>query len=239
MYWIFFILFLLAALTPESVRGGLFGLGEEETETVLVFLLGMIGFMLFFLKEKSLLRQVREKIAIQREKTDITKDLSASYSYIGETNRRLDLLTGLILSLPEEASRFRLGETKKAYRAFEKSVLMTCKSAAFLLRIVDTERGTVAKEIRNGKVSPCVAIPVGTLAASEKKISEENGCVVVRSPGAIGRYSSFLIFPKSMNRLEDSGTLEALATQGLILFFLERDGALFEEGDQKNGTKNA
>lgn len=222
MYWIFFILFILAALTPESVRSGIFGLSEEGAETLLVFFLGATGFLLFFAKEKSLLRQVREKLRLQREKSDITKDLSASYSYIGETNRRLDLMESLILSLPEAAESFRKGETRKAYRAFERSVLMSCKSESFLVRIIDIDRGVVEKEIRNGKVSKCTAIPVETLIASGKKVTEENDCVIVRSPGMMGSLVAFLIFPKTMNRIEDPGMLKALATQGLVLYLLER-----------------
>jgi hypothetical protein len=237
MYRIFFILFLLAAMTPESVRSGFFGLGEEEVETVLVFLLGMAGFVIFFFKERTLSRHVKEKLLIEREKTDMTRDLSDSYSYIGETNRKLDLLRGLILSLPEEASRFRLGETRKAYRSFEKSVLTAAKSAAFLLRIIDTRRKDSVKEIRNGKVSPCTAISIEKLLSSEKRVIVEDGCVVVRSSGSIGEYVSFLMFPKTMNRHEDTGTLEALATQGLILFFLERDGAATSSKEENDGTK--
>ncbi len=227
MYWIFFILFVLASITPETIQGNLLGLHEEEAETLIVFLLGAVGFLIFFLKEKSMLRQIREKILIQREKSDITKDLSESYSYIGETNRKLDLLKGLIISLPEAAERFRLGETRKGYLTFERSVLMSSKSASFLIRIIDTEKLTVEKEIRNGRVSACVAIPIGELVASGKKLSEKNGCIIVRSPGMIGKYAAFLMFPKTTNRIEDPGILGALATQGLVLFFLERDGTLF------------
>lgn len=242
MYWIFFILFILAALTPETVRCGLFGLSEEGAETLLVFLMGVTGFLLFFVKEKSLLRQVRERLRLQREKSDITKDLSESYSYIGETNRKLDLVKGLILSIPESAESFRKGETKKSYRSFERSVLMTCKSESFLIRIVDIGRGTVEKEIRNGKVSQCIAIPIRTLVSSYKKVFEENGCIVVRSPGTIGGLVSFLIFPKSTNRIEDPGILEVLATQGLVLHLLERQGSAASgkvrtARKEKNGKK--
>jgi hypothetical protein len=223
MYWIFFILFILAALTPETVRSGFFGLSEEGAETLLVFFLGATGFLLFFAKEKSLLRHVREKLRLQREKSDITKDLSASYSYIGETNRKLDLMESLILSMPEAAERFRKGETRRAYRAFERSVLMLCKSASFLVRIVDIDHGIVEKEIRNGKVSQCTAITVEKLVESGKKVTEENGCVIVRSPGMMGSLVAFLLFPKTTNRLEDPEMLKALATQGLVLYLLERD----------------
>lgn len=222
MYWIFLILFLFATATPEVIQGRVFGLDEELAETVIIFLLGAFGFLIFFLKEKSLLRQIGEKILLQREKSDITKDLSESYSYIGETNRRLDLVKGLVLSIPEAVELLRRGETRKAYHPFEKSVLTACKSAAFLIRIVDTGRGTVEKEIRNGKVSACTAIPVETLIRSGKKISEVDGCVIVRSSGTIDGRAAFLVYPKTVNRIEDPDMLGALATQSLTLFFLER-----------------
>lgn len=231
MYWIFLLLFLFITATPEFVRGVKFGLTEDMAETLVVFLLGATGFALFFLKEKSFLRQVREKILLQREKSDISKDLSESYSYIGETNRRLDLVKGLVLSVPEMTERLRRGEKRKAYQSYEKSVLMACKSAAFLIRIVDTEQGVIEKEIRNGKVSSCAAIPVETLIRPGKKLYEENGCVIARSSGAIDGCAAYLLFPKTMNRIEDPDMLVALATQSLVLYFLERvewknDGSL-------------
>ncbi len=237
MYWIFFILFTIASATPLTISGSVFGIPEELAETIIIFLLGWMGFMIFFLKEKSLLRQVREKLRLQREKSDITKDLSESYSYIGETNRKLDLVKGLVLSLPEAAGHFRRGETKKVYRTFERSVLMSCKSVAFLIRIVDTAQGTIEKEIRNGKVSECIASPIERLVSSGKKLSEENGCVIVRSPGTIGPYVAFLLFPKVVNRIEDPGLLEALATQALVLFFLERHGSVFSENQKVKAEK--
>lgn len=230
----YLFLFLLAVLTPEAVRGTFFGVSEEVTETLLVLLFGSVGFFMFFVKEKSLLRHLREKLNLQREKSEITKDLSDSYSYIGEANRKIDLLKGLILSLPDTADRFRRGETRRAYRAFERSVITACKSPSFLVRIVDSERGEIEKELRVGKCESCIRIPIGTLLASSKKMFEEGGCVVVRSREIVGHWTAFLSFPKRVNRIDDPGLLETLATQALILYLLER-GMDFSRHDAATG----
>lgn len=234
MYWIYFLLFLFAAATPGAVRGGAFGLSEEAAETVVVLLFGSVGFLLFLAKQKSLLRHLREKLNLQREKTVISKDLSDSYSYIGEANRKIDLLKGLILSLPDAALRFRNGEVRAAYGSFEKAVVTACKSPSFLVRIVDAGRKEVDKELRVGKCASCLSVPVETLLASTKSLSEESGCVVVRSKEIVGGRVAFLVFPKQVNWFDDSGLLETLATQALVLYLLERDAA--SRAERKTGS---
>ncbi|NTW13920.1 MAG: hypothetical protein HGA31_02720 [Candidatus Moranbacteria bacterium] len=222
MYWIFFALFVVAAMIPEIIRGSIFSLHEEVAETIIVFLLGVTGFLMFFLKEKSMLRHVREKILLQREKSDITKDLSESYSYIGETNRKLDLMRNFISSIPDADVSFRKGKPDPVYRSFSKMVHPFCRTDSFVLRIIDTERKNVEKEIRVGKCRPCVLFDADRLLSLEKSLNEEDGCVIVRSPKRFGPYVSFLMFPKAVNGIEDEPMLETIATEGLVLFSLER-----------------
>lgn len=222
MYWIFFVLFIFASVTPEIIRGSVFGFQEEVAETIIVFLLGATGFLVFFLKEKSMLRHVREKILLQREKSDITKDLSESYSYIGETNRKLDLMRNFISSIPDADVSFRKGKPDTVYRSFSKTVHPFCRTDSFVLRIVDAEQKSLEKEIKTGKCRACVLFDVNRLLTLEKSVSEADGCVIVRSPKRFGPYVSFLLFPKEVNGIEDEHMLETIATEGLVLFSLER-----------------
>lgn len=222
MYRIFFILFLLAALTPGAVDRGVFGISEEGVETLSVFCLGGIGFLLFFLKEKAMLRHLREKLLLQREKSDITKDLSESYSYIGEANRKLELVRGFILSIPEADRLFRRGGKERIYRHFLKTVLLSCRTSSFSLRIVDVRRGIIEKEIRSGKHRAFPSFDAQRLLGLDRSVHEVDGCMIIRSPKQMGPYAAFLLFPKVMNGGEDETMLSTIATEGLILYSLER-----------------
>ena len=222
MYWIYLALFVLAVLTPEVVTDEVLTIPEEEAEALLVLLFGSTGFFIYFAKEKALIRHIREKLRLQQEKHDITRDLSDSYSYIGEANRKMDLLKGLVASLPATLDRFRSGEKKDAYEGLSKAILLFSKTEAFSLRIVDRERGRVEKEIREGKGDPCFSLDVSVLLGSDRVFREEGGCIIVRSPSSVGTYVAYLSFGKSANHIEDSGMFEALASEGLALFFLEK-----------------
>jgi len=222
MYWIYLALFILAVLTPEVINGEILAVPEEDAEALLVLLFGSTGFFIYFAKEKALIRHIREKLRLQQEKHDITRDLSDSYSYIGEANRKMDLLKGLVVSLPASLDRFRKGEKKGAYEGLSKAILLFAKTDSFLLRIVDRERKIMEKEIRKGKSVACFSFDMETLLRSDRLFWEEDGCIIVRSPSSVGSYTAYLIFEKSTNHIEDSGVFEAFAAEGLALFFLEK-----------------
>lgn len=222
MYWIYLALFVCAVLTPEVITGRFYAVPEEEMEALLVLLFGSTGFFIYFAKEKALIRHIREKLRLQQEKHDITRDLSDSYSYIGEANRKMDFLKGLIVSLPATLDQFRSGGKKNAYEGLSKAIMLFAKTESFSLRIVDRDRKRVEKEIRKGKSDPCFTLDLSVLLGSDRLFREEDGCVIVRSPSSIGPYVSYLVFGKSANHIEDGGIFEAFAAEGLALFFLEK-----------------
>ncbi len=223
MYWIYLSLFALAVLTPELVQGSYRSFPEDTVEAGVVFFFGATGFLIYFAKEKALIRHIAEKLRLQKEKQDMTKDLSDSYSYIGEVNRKMDLMMSLVLDLPEAAMLFQNGEKKNVYESLGKAILLFSKGDAFVLRIIDTVQKKVEKEIGEGPCTGCSALDIDTLLATEQIFREEGDCVVAASPKSIGPYRSYLLFPKSVNRHEDRDMFAAFATEGLLLFFLEKE----------------
>jgi hypothetical protein len=100
MYWIYLGLFVITLTIPIFIEGNLTYLDEDTAESLLILLVGTAGFLIYVIKEKSLLRHVKEKLWIQQKNSAITKDLSQSYSYIGEVNRKLDIVKSLTKKLP-------------------------------------------------------------------------------------------------------------------------------------------
>lgn len=222
MYLVYLALFLFAVLTPEVVTGSILFVPEELIESVLVFLFGSTGFFIYFAKEKALIRHIREKLQLQQEKHDITRDLSDSYSYIGETNRKMDVLKELVVSLPVVLDRIRKKEKKSVYDGLSKAIMLFSKTDSFSLRIVDCERKRVEREVHEGNSDLCSSFDVDALLGSRRLSWEMDGCVIVRSPSSVGRYVAYLIFGKSANRIDDSEIFQAFAADGLALFFLEK-----------------
>jgi hypothetical protein len=237
MYWIYLALFVLAVLTPKAIVGTVFSVPEEEAEALFVFLFGLTGFLIYFAKEKALIRHIREKLRLQQEKHDITRDLSDSYSYIGEANRKMDVLKGLVISLPATLDRLRKGEKKSVYDGLSKAIMLFSKTDSFSLRIVDRECGRVEKEIRKGKGDPCFSLDTEALLGSDRSFWEVGGCIVARSPSSIGRHVAYLTFGKSANRIDDGEIFQAFAAEGLALFFLEKNRRKCASGNAEEKQK--
>jgi hypothetical protein len=103
MYWIYLGLFLFIIAIPLLISGNTEYLREESIETILIACLGSIGFVLYILQHKVVRRHLREKLRLQKKTSDANRDLSQSYSYIGEVNRKIDILENTIIHLPQKA----------------------------------------------------------------------------------------------------------------------------------------
>jgi hypothetical protein len=103
MYWIYLGLFLLIIAIPVLITGDTYYLHEDSIETTLIACLGTIGFLLYVLQHKVVRQHLREKLRLQKKTSDATRDLSQSYSYIGEVNRKIDILENTIVRLPQKA----------------------------------------------------------------------------------------------------------------------------------------
>jgi hypothetical protein len=106
MYWIYLIIFVLVVFAPEYVRHGYFFLGEEDAESVLIFCLNILAFLLYLAKERALGRIRGEQKQTQQEKKFISRDLEDSYSYIGELNRKFEILKRSVGALPGTLATF-------------------------------------------------------------------------------------------------------------------------------------
>lgn len=220
MYWIYLVIFIAMVLTPEVITRGIFFLNQESLETVTIFLLGSTGFLLYLWKEKQAREHLLDKLRIQREATKISRDLMDSYSYIGEINRKLDILKNIALGLPE-TSTFTPEQRQELYNSIIEAVSVLGKCDIFILRFIHCEKGTLEKEIRIGKpgfdVADCLS-----LVEDEKTVHHFEQCSVIRAPKTMDAYGAFIILGNKRASLEDAEILKALASQALFLFTLEK-----------------
>lgn len=222
MYWIYLSLFVLAILTPQYISREVGFLREEDIEALLIFCFGAFGFMIYLAKEKTLLKVFREKLHLEKQANLITRDLSDSYSYIGEMNRKLDIVQDFIYDLPKATATALSKDEGSVYASLLETVSLLGKTDEVALCFVHT---------RNKSIEHCYEKGGGTtfsqsLTASEllgegKYFWQTDRRVIVRSPRQAKSITAFLVFGKTMNRVEDSDVFKILVSQALLLYTLE------------------
>lgn len=232
MYWIHFAIFILAVLVPQLVRGH-FGIMREETaQSLLILFLGVIGFAIFLWKDREIVRHIGEKLRFQQQATTASRDLTASYSYIGELNRKFDLVKQFLFLLPEVATS-RGTSRSKSYRPLFEALRLVTKADDCLIRYIDSETGKQLTEVRQGSCAGWKQLTTSILMADTRTMWEREGCIIVRSPSEASKVTAFLIFPKKLNRLEDPEILHILAAEALVLF-----GLAGSRGRKKRGKSD-
>lgn len=226
MYWIYIIIFILAVLTPEIVNRDVGPIGQERVEGLIIFSLGIIGFLGLSLKERQLSKSLNEKTKIQKEANKIFKDLKDSYSYIGEINRKLDILKNIALGLPEN-SLLTPSKEKEIYDSIIEAVRTLGKTSDFSIRFINMASNNVEKEIK-GKSNFYASIRNNTLTGNQDACAAEvDKYMIICSPRKIDNISAWIIIAKKKNQIsENIEILKALASQSLFLFAFSRKAML-------------
>jgi len=223
MYWIYLLIFILAVLTPKFVASHVLWLREDDLESLLILCFGAFGFMIYLAKEKTLLRVFREKLHLQKQANIITRDLSDSYSYIGEMNRKLDIVKDLIFSLPK-MTMDSLGKKEEAlYRPLLETASLLAKTEQVTLCFANKKtkewKGVYQNDrtfLVHERFSPEI------LLQQEKFFWEEGEAMIVRTPRPAGDIVAFLLFSKTRNHFEDGEVFQILVSQALLLYCAER-----------------
>lgn len=234
MYWIYLAIFILAVLTPKFIQQEWWFLGQEDIESLLIFCFGALGFMIYLAKEKTLLRLFREKLHLQKQANIITRDLSDSYSYIGEMNRKLDIVNDLIFDLPGITARSLKEGSRDIYAPLLKTASLLTKTDQVMLCFVDTRKKSFSlaldKSVNQGFLSRFSA---PALLGQKKFFWEEQNAVIVRSPKQARGISAFLIFEKTRNHVEDGEVFKIIVSEALLLYCFDQE---YQQGEAGRST---
>lgn len=233
MYWIYLIIFTFIVFMPTIIQHGFFGFNTTQTQEFATLFLGSLGFLIFTIQEKRLKKNMEEKSDIQRKVNSMRKDLTHSYSYIGEVNRKVDILESIALSYPESLV-ITAKKQKEVYKSIMEAVRLFGKSDEFILRFVCLSSKEVLKEIKS--------FPGASINFSLKNLDLENiffesdNLVVVNSPKSIDGVFSYIILKKKIpnQRIEDLEMIRTLAAQALFFFMFVRK----ENGNGNNSKKS-
>lgn len=231
MYWIYLAIFILAVLTPKAIREGILFLREEDVEALIIFCFGLLGFASYLAKEKALLRVFQEKLHLQKRTNIITKDLSDSYSYIGEMNRKLDIVKELIFGLPKDTADMLSKKEPETFRSILEAAKLLAKTDTVSLRFVNVKTKAIEKILESGNSRVFASLDAETLLSSKKTFWERETYAVARSPRRAMGMMAYVVFSKTSNSVENADIFKILASQALLLFCIELCRASKEAND--------
>jgi len=223
MYWIYLIIFVSAILVPDIIpcESKVFFLGEEQLEEIAIFVLGLMGFLIFHWKERQSNVRLTEKIKIQKEAHQISKSLTDTYSYIGETNRKLDIMKTMSMKLLE-IPELDLKKEKQFFDTLMESIYILGKSKKFIIRFINTESGKTEKEIKSKRriFSKVDNMEIIKGLREEQSFTENDYNFVISSPREMKKTIAVIIISKNnqQQKLEDPDMLKALASQSLFIY---------------------
>lgn len=221
MYWIYLALFILAVLVPDLLEGKAFlFLSENRVEELAIFILGMAGFLIFIFKEHQLSLREDESVKDKRRLSRATKDLVDSYSYIGEVNRKMDIIMQIGLGLADKSELSKAKE-KEIYNSIIAAAGSLMRSKKACLRFVDTKTNKTHLDFLNEEGCRSVKNHDLTDMADNVNIKKINGHIIASSLKKINSVKCYLII-EGYNELEASNAnnqemLKFLASQGLFL----------------------
>lgn len=235
MYWIFVVIFILTVLTPDIVRKDLWGLSEVRIEEIFIFLMGAITFIIFIRNEQKILFHKKEKEKNQKKIDQTVKDLMDSYSYIGEVNRKMDLLINIALGLTDRSVLSKSKENE-IYHSVVSASNFLLKSEFTSLRFVCLENLKTRKEIRSGEGGEVIKNNELAKIEEDMSVKRYKNCLIVSSSQKIGKIKSYIITcgydKKEENSPKNMEILKVLASQALFLYSFTHS-----EEIQKNSQK--
>ena len=221
MYWIFLIIFIITVLVPDIVRSGYLLLSEARIEEILIFLLGAIAFIIFMKNEQQLAVHKKEKEKDKRKIEQTVKDLVESYSYIGEVNRKMDLLMNTALGLSDR-STLNTSHENETYKSIISAASFLFKADFATLRFVDLKNKKTKKEFRLKDNRPNLKNDILLKSKDNATVEKYKDFLIVSSNQAVENIKSFIIIsgfdPEEEENPKNIEILKVFASQALFLY---------------------
>lgn len=221
MYFIYFTVFVLMVFVPVivSYRTILLDVNEEVLDGLLILFLGAIGFAIYLWEERKFRLNFRKRIAVQKESHQIFKDLGEAYSYIGEVNRKLEIMKGTALGIAENFAK----KGALAYVPFFQAFALLAKSKKIIIQFWDVENKKLLGEVKtDAKLKIDSGISCEEALEREEKFFETEEFFFTKSPKDIQGIVGMVAIKRllSSHRIEDPEIMKALVAEALQLFII-------------------
>lgn len=221
MYWIFLIIFVISVLIPDIIRGGIFSLSETRVEEIFIFLMGAIALAVFIRNERIIFFQKKEKARDQKKIDQTVKDLVESYGYIGEVNRKMELLKNVALGITERSVLSKSKENE-IYQSIISASKFLMKSDSTVLRFVDIDRLKTKKEIRSEQKGETLKNSELAQMDENTSVKKINNCLAVASGQKVKGVKSYIIIcgydSEEENDPKNMEILKVFVSQALFLY---------------------
>lgn len=221
MYWIYLIIFTVIVFVPTWVQKGYLGLSEVQSQEYVILMLGLLAYMLFVIQERKLSKASHDRRRMQSEVNRMNRDLTSSYSYIGEINRKLDILKKLVMQFPESET-FDLKDDQ-TYGAIIEAIQILTKSNSVAIRFLNNKKKLLKQVATNKKVFDDIA--PSEHCNMEKKACETDKVLMICTELNREGYSACILVKKQegvARRIEDIEIFKAMASHALFLFMLSK-----------------
>ncbi len=231
MYWIYVIIFLVAVLTPDIVREDFYFFPQERTEEIVIFLLGAVGFFIFVITENKLTQEKKIKKTQEKKLDQTGKDLAESYGYIGEVNRKMDILMNTVLGFSGNAMMENKKQEEEAYSSAVEAAKLLMKADwayGLFVNIKEKKVEKTVKEISGRR--PSIKVEDLTNLGGDINIKKLKNYLLASSPNKINGIRSYFVIEnfslKEEKNPKNLEILKVLASQALFLFsFAEKQRA--------------
>jgi len=186
-------------------------------ESIVIFFLQTIGLLLFLLSEKKSKSNFFKRLKMQKEVGQYSRDLANTYTYIGEINRRLDILKEIFLAKPIHTKKHLTNAD--VFRPILDAAKLFGKSKFCLIRFVDTKSYTTIGEIKSEKKRIPFKL-TNEYLKENKNIIKTDKYFIFNSQDDINNIACSIIIDKSNNKndIEDPDIFRILAGRALCLF---------------------
>jgi len=223
MYWIYFVIFIIAVLVPDIVAHNYSFLTETRAEELAIFVLGAVGFAIFIFKEYQISVQHKEREKNQQKLIQTAKDLIDSYSYIGEVNRKIEILMNIVMSSSDQSS-LNKDKAKEIYNSIIEAANSIMKGEYAFLRFVNVSSGKTLREMKSSEKNDSNFLKNQELIEMNENetIKKSNGHIIICSQKIIKGAKCCLVISGYDHQQElnvhNSEILKFFASQALFLF---------------------
>jgi len=221
MYFIYFTVFVLMVFVPVIVSSNvsLLGVEEEAIEVLLILFLGTIGFAICLWQEKKFKFNFKKRIAVQKESHEIFKDLGEAYSYIGEVNRKLEIMKGTALGISENYQK----KGALAYAPFFQAFALLGRSKKIIIQFWDVKNKQLLGEVKtDSKLKIDSGISSKEMLTKEENFFETEDYFFAKSHKDIDGIVALVAVKRllSSHKVEDPQMMKSLIAEALQLFVI-------------------
>ncbi len=222
MYWIFAIIFSIAIMIPDIIRGNISFLAEERAEEAAIFILGSVAFLTFVQNERRIAFQKKEKANTQKQMNQAMKDLIDSYSYIGEVNRKMDILMDVTLDLADFSALDKKKE-KEVYESIINAASFLLKADSAMIRFINLKTNKIEKEISLSQHNSLNISNKDMVDMGENiNVKKQEDILIISSPRKIGEIKSYIIVAgydeNEESKPKNMEILKLFASQAIFLY---------------------